>query len=88
MSYCVPIRNLKNTGEIAEEVNRHGVLTVTKNGENAFFCLSNSEYERVEMEQARTQLLERILLAEGEIEEGQWADLQSDTGRLKEKYGL
>lgn len=88
MAICVPVRDMKNTASFTELVQNEREVTVTKNGYDAIHCLSNEEYALLQDEALRARLLSRILLAESEIEEGKFVDVDEFTASLRQEYGL
>ena len=63
-------------------------VTVTDNTNKTIHCLSNSEYEGLQVAQAKTKLLSRILLAEKEIANGEAVDYDDFANSLKAEYGF
>lgn len=88
MPACVPVRDLKDTAAFASLVDEKREVTVTKNGYEAFHCLSNDQYQAMQQEIAKSKLLSRIMLAEDEIARGAGRDFDEFEASIKAKYGL
>lgn len=88
MPVCVPVRDMKDTAEFTALVNRERDITVTKNGYDAFHCLSDDQYRLMQDEVAKARLLSRILLAEHEIETGAYSSFKDFTAEIRHEYGL
>ena len=92
MPICVPIKDMKDTARFARIVEEaEGPVTVTKNGYHAFVVMRSADYDRLVKdrdEAAKQRLLERIAIAEREIEEGRFEDYGKATSALRAEYGL
>lgn len=76
MQTCVPVKDLKDTASFARRVEQaSGPITVTKNGYEVFYALRPDYYEALQQEAAKAQLLSRIMLAEQEIDSGDYMDV-------------
>lgn len=88
MAICVPVRDMKDTAEFTALVNREHDVTVTKNGYDAFHCLSDEQYRLVQDEVAKARLLSRILLAEREIETGAYSSFKDFAAEMRHEHAL
>lgn len=88
MPACVPVRDLKDTAAFASLVDEQREVTVTKNGYEAFHCLSNDQYQAIQQEIAKSKLLSRMMLAEDEIARGAGRDYAEFASDIRSKYGL
>ena len=88
MPVCVPVRDMKNTAEFTSLVEREGDITVTKNGYDAFHCLADHEYRALRDEAVKARLFSRIMLAEQEIENGNFSDFQEFAEEIRAEYDL
>lgn len=88
MSVCVPVRDLKNTADFVNLVQRENVVTVTKNGYNVVHCLSEREYRLLQEECAKARLLSRMMLAEEELASGRTVDFDDFSASIRAEYGL
>lgn len=88
MPVCVPVRDMKDTAKFTALVNRERDIIVTKNGYEAFHCLSDEQYRLMQDEIAKARLLSRILLAEHEIETGSYSSFKDFAAEIKHDYGL
>lgn len=88
MPVCVPVRDMKNTAEFTALVDRERDVTVTKNGYDAFHCLSDEQYRLMQDEVAKSKLLSRVLLAEREIEAGAYSSFKDFAAEARRDYGL
>lgn len=88
MAVCVPVRDMKDTAEFTALVERERDVTVTKNGYDAFHCLSDAQYRLVQDEVAKAQLLSRMMLAEREFETGSYGDFSEFASSVRREYGL
>ncbi len=88
MPVCVPVRDLKNTADFVELVEREADVTVTKNGYSVIHCLSEEEYRLVQEERAKARLLSRMMLAEDELASGQVVDFDDFSASIRAEYGL
>ena len=82
---CVPIRDLKNTGEISQLCHSSNEpICVTKNGYEDMVIMSAEVYNRVRL----YSVYERLMEAERDIAEGSVADARASLANLRAKYGL
>lgn len=82
---CVPIRDLKNTGEISQLCHSSSEpIVVTKNGYEDMVIMSAEVYNRVRL----YSVYERLMEAERDIAEGRVADARASLAGMREKYGL
>lgn len=89
MTTCVPIRDLRDTAAFDElVVNNMTPVIVTKNGYDRFVCMNTELYERYEQAEAKSRLLERMLIAEKERDLGLGEDAFEVLARIEEEYGL
>lgn len=88
MTIAVPVRDMKDTATFTALVNRERDVTVTRNGYEAFHCLSAEEWAAQRDEVAKAHLFSRILLAEQEIENGEVDEYDVFASKLREEYGL
>lgn len=88
MPVCVPVRDMKNTAAFTELVQNERDVTVTKNGYDALHCLSNEEYKLLQDEAVKARLLSRMMTAEAEIEQGDFADFDAFTSSIRREYEL
>lgn len=88
MAIAVPVRDMKDTAAFSALVDRERDVTVTRNGYEAFHCLSAAEWAAQRDEVAKARLFSRILLAEREIEHGDYDDFDSFVSSLKAEYGV
>ena len=88
MSICVPVRDMKDTAAFTSLVESQREVTVTKNGYDAIHCMSNEQYRLVQDKVAKAELLSRIMLAEKEIENGDYEDYDTFASNIRNKYGL
>ncbi len=88
MAVVVPVRDMKDTAAFTSLVERERSVTVTRNGYEAFHCLSSEEWAAQRDEVAKAKLFSRILLAEQEIERGEYTDFDEFAATLKAAYGL
>lgn len=88
MAIAVPVRDMKDTATFTALVNRERDVTVTRNGYEAFHCLSAEEWAARRDEVAKARLYSRILLAEQEIENGEVDEYDVFASKLREEYGL
>lgn len=70
MTVCVPIRDLKDTSKFNDLVVREREVIVTKNGYNAFRCISEERMAALELLEAKEKLRSRLMLADKETKEG------------------
>lgn len=89
MPMCVPIKELKDTAAFTKTVNEApGPITITKNGYDEFVVMRSGDYEAMQLELAKTKLMNRIARAEHEYATGQYSDGEEFFRSLREKYGL
>ena len=86
MPQIIPIRDLKNTGEISERCHAVGEpIFVTKNGYGDMVVMSIEAYE------ARMQMLDiyaKLATAQDQVENDQVLSATEALKGLREKYGL
>ena len=70
MTVCVPIRDLKDTSKFSDLVEREQEVIVTKNGYNAFRCISEDRMESIKLQEAKEKLRSRLILAAEETKQG------------------
>ena len=88
MPRSVPVRDMKDTAAFASLVESEREVTVTKNGYDIMYCTS-AEQHRLDQEQiAKGKVLSRIMLAEKEIEAGDFEDFDSFAANIRNTYGL
>lgn len=84
MPKIIPIKDLKNTGEISELCHRSNEpIFVTKNGYSDMVVMSDKTYDEI-MEKLR--LYQLIAESEKDVENGRLADGETVFGALREKY--
>lgn len=88
MAVVVPVCDMKDTAAFTSLVERERSVTVTRNGYEAFHCLSSEEWAAQRDEVAKARLFSRILLAEQEIENGEVDEYDVFASKLREEYGL
>ncbi|MGI6221908.1 MAG: type II toxin-antitoxin system prevent-host-death family antitoxin [Coriobacteriales bacterium] len=89
MPICVPIKDLKDTAKFAKLVEEApGPVTVTRNGYDAFVVMRSADYDELVRSSPRRRLLDRIALADREIEEGRYWDCAEVSEDLRGRYGL
>lgn len=89
MPVCVPIKEMRDTSRFAELVeNSVGPVTVTKNGYGKFVVMRSDDYDELEAQAAKADLMARMAAAERERAEGTSFDALEVIGDLRTKYGL
>ena len=89
MPTCVPMKELKNTAEFTETVQRSATpVFVTKNGREEFVSMSLEAYEALLLEGARSRLYAEVDRAERDIADGRLIDAKGSSANLRERYGL
>lgn len=88
MPAVVPTRDMKDTAAFSALVERERDASVTRNGYEAFHCLSAEERASQRDDVAKAKLLSRIMLAEQEIANGEYEDYDTFTARIKAAYDL
>lgn len=88
MPATVPVRDVKDTAAFTALVESARNVTVTRNGYEVFHCISSEEWSSQQDEVAKAKLLSRILPAEQEIQNGNYADYDSFASSLRAEYGL
>lgn len=88
MATAVPIRDTKDTAAFAALVEREHDVMVTRNGYEAFHCLSAEEWAAQRDEAAKARLLSRIMLAEDEISRGECDDYAQFSAAVRAEHGL
>ena len=82
---CVPIRDLKNTGEISQLWHASDEpIVVTKNGYEDMVIMSAEVYNRVRLH----SVYEKLMEAERDIEAGRVTDARASLRNLRSKYDL
>ncbi len=84
MPICVPIRDMEDTAEFMALVAREHDVTVTKNGYDAFHCLSDDQYRLMQDEVAKARLLSRMMLAEREIDAHAYSSFDEFTADVRD----
>ena len=85
MPNCIPIRDLKNTGEISQLCHQAGEpIYVTKNGYRDLVIMSGETYDRIRL----YSVYEKLMEAERDIEAGRVAGARASLRNLREKYGI
>ena len=80
-----PIKDLRNTNEISEICHQSGEpVFITKNGYGDLVVMSIETYER---QMARTEIYDKLAVAEAQIGEGKLLDANAVFDKLREKYG-
>ena len=89
MPVCVPIRDMRDTAAFSALVHESaGPVTVTKNGYAEIVAMRPEDYDMLLAKEAKCKLLERMLLAEAEVETGAYEDAFAHLDKLKAEYGL
>lgn len=89
MPICVPIKDMRDTAKFSALVeSAPGPVTVTKNGYSKFVVMRSEDYDLLEAERGRAELLARIAVAERERANGEGADAFKSLAALRERYGL
>lgn len=84
MPKIIPIKDLKNTGEISELCHRSNEpIFVTKNGYSDMVVMSDKTYDEI-MEKLR--LYQMIAESEKDVENGRLVDGEAVFAALREKY--
>lgn len=85
MPNCIPIRDLKNTGEISQLCHRADEpIFVTKNGYRDLVIMSGETYDRIRL----YSVYEKLMEAERDIDEGRISGAQATLQKLRAKYGI
>ena len=85
MPQCIPIRDLKNTGEISQMCHQaNEPIYVTKNGYRDLVIMSGEMYDKMRL----YSVYEKLLEAEQDIERGRIADACSSLKDIRAKYGI
>ena len=89
MATCVPIKELKNTGEFTSTVLKsQSPVIVTKNGKEVFVAMTMESYESLKLEIARAELHASVAKAEANYSEGRFVEARSAIAAIGAKYGL
>lgn len=89
MPVCVPIKDMRNTVAFASLVEESDEpVIVTKNGYDQFVVLRSKDYDALAKAEARARIMERMLVAERERNEGNARDAFDMTAELRERHGL
>ena len=83
MPVCVPIKELKETAKFAHIVEENDDVIVTKNGSEAFHCLSNEKYDYFQEEFLKAKLSKRLDLAMQETKASDYIDFDDFIMELK-----
>ncbi len=85
MPHCIPIRDLKNTAEIARMCEQsHQPIYITKNGYEKMVIMSADAYEKMRL----YSVYEKLMEAEEDIKAGRTCDASTVMTNLRSKYGL
>ena len=85
MPQCIPIRDLKNTGEISRLCKTaKEPIFITKNGYNDMVIMSAEMYEQVRL----YSVYEKLMEAEADIAAGRVANAGDSLLKLREKHGI
>ncbi len=85
MPQCIPIRDLKNTGEISQLCKQaKEPIFVTKNGYNDMVIMSAEMYDKIRL----YSVYEKLMEAESDIAEGRVTDAYGSLQRLRAKHGI
>ena len=86
MPKIIPIKALKNTGEISEMCNScDEPIFITKNGYGDMVIMSINTYEQT---LARLNMYRELEISEKQIENGEVEDAEEALASIWEKYGL
>lgn len=86
MPQIIPIRELKNTNNIAELCrSTNEPIFVTKNGYGEMVVMSMQTYEE---QLRRLELYQELALSEKQFADGKVKDAKSALSDVREKYGL
>lgn len=86
MPQIIPIRELKNTNNIAELCrNTNEPIFVTKNGYGEMVVMSMQTYEE---QLRRLELYQELALSEKQFAEGKVKDAKAALSDVRDKYGL
>lgn len=89
MPTCAPIKDMRDTAGFSALVHESvGPVTVTKNGYADIVAMRPEDYDLLLANEAKCRLLERMLLAETEIENATCEDAFGNLEKLKAAYGL
>ena len=84
MPTCVPIRDMKDTAKFTELVESSASpIIVTRNGYDAFVVMRSDEFESMQQEVAKAQLLTRIAQANAEWAAGDYVDGKEFTAKAR-----
>jgi PHD/YefM family antitoxin component YafN of YafNO toxin-antitoxin module len=82
----IPIKNLKNTGEITELCKKTDEpIFVTKNGYKSLVIMSMDVYKKTKL---MSEIFDKLLEAENDISEKNILDGKKSLKELRESYGL
>ena len=85
MPQCIPIRDLKNTGEISQLCHQaKEPIYVTKNGYRDLVIMSGEMYDKIRL----YSVYEKLMEAERDIEEGRVAGARASLQKMRAKYGI
>lgn len=89
MPTCVPIKDMRDTAKFSALVESSaGPVTVTKNGYSKFVVMRAEDYDQLEEERSKAELMARIATAEHERAEGVGSDAFESVAALRKRYGL
>ena len=89
MPVCAPIKDMRDTAAFSALVHEStGPVTVTKNGYADIVALRPEDYDMLLMKEAKCKLLERMFVAEAEIESARCEDALANLAELEASYGL
>lgn len=89
MPVCAPIKDMRDTAAFSALVHESlGPVTVTKNGYAEIVAMRPEDYDALLAKEAKCKLLERMLVAEAEIDMGSCEDAFAHLDNLKAEYGL
>ena len=87
MSYCVPIKDLKDTASFAKMVKEteHPIF-VTKNGKEEFVVMNTDVYQDKSIDPARQAFYSMMERSEQDYREGRYMDAFEFLKQMEEKY--
>lgn len=89
MPVCAPIKDMRDTAAFSALVHESPEpVVVTKNGYADIVAMRPSDYDALKMQEAKCELLERMLVAEKEIASGKCVDAYDAVAQIEAKYGL
>jgi PHD/YefM family antitoxin component YafN of YafNO toxin-antitoxin module len=85
MPQIIPIRTLKNTGEVSQLChNSSEPVFITKNGYGDMVIMSMDTYQR---DLAIADIYRKMTIAEKQIQAGEVVDARASLAKLRSKYG-